>query len=702
MDGSIEKGGEARDSSGTDGGILRHREGAGAFGVERGPWCENVYNGSGLEQCKGKEYGNDRSRCSQFGDDGNFSDGNGSESCGWKFGSDLHARMEELFTEKKCSANSGAAPKYEAECLEESGKGAGAAEQCEAASGLLERFSTRNDSFVEENRGVEWSAFGEVRTRTEKIRETNGAYEYEFKRAFGESKCEDRRAANDDTCYVDWNETVDGWIQDFISRCPEAFRQYGIRFGGDCGKGSGESTNDEENRNGESEAATFRASKTTASKAEERVAGLRTVALTIITENSTDERIVTEGSCEPSFVPYLYKDYNKNILLHNDNMQNINNSGLDSQSDNLSSNISDSSLDSISTYNTYSSDNITTNRYVIPHTRGVFGFGHVNIRGLNIDRNKETSDLDYIQGLMIQRNIAIVSINETFLTDREQPPGIGIIFDWEGYGRGGEDTGGGTGILFRSDLGCKNISEDVRNGSEIEFTAVTFQFHGRRVLFLSVYIPPDRGQDKHYLAQLSKLVQGSDDFDTDFTIFAGDFNAWHTDWGDRTDSRGIGLVRLMSEFDFEPLQMPSPTRFGNANQRDTYPDIFFVSQHQPFSGVLVGPRISDHAFCQGTFSLDLTPLRGHHVFDFHMTYMDTFRMDDIITYFDNLNLYDIYLDSTLDGISEILSQSVLKPWREFGVIKFVNQNSKPWYTKDVKGNASKAGVWERRFRKLKK
>ena len=118
----------------------------------------------------------------------------------------------------------------------------------------------------------------------------------------------------------------------------------------------------------------------------------------------------------------------------------------------------------------------------------------------------------------------------------------------------------------------------------------------------------------------SRVLDGFSNVDRDFVIICGDFNAWHTDWGDRSDGRGKRLLAMMDDLDFEPLRLPTPTRFGNSRQQDTYPDVIFVSHFSSFSKVIVGPKLSDHAFCQSTFSLDLAPNRGHHVYDFRATY----------------------------------------------------------------------------------
>ena len=156
----------------------------------------------------------------------------------------------------------------------------------------------------------------------------------------------------------------------------------------------------------------------------------------------------------------------------------------------------------------------------------------------------------------------------------------------------------------------------------------------------------------------------------------------------------------MGEFFYFPLVMPSPTRFGNINEKDSYPDIFFVSDHVSFMDVCLGPRLSDHTFCQCTFHVDLEPLAGHHVFDFRATYQN--HSDILIDYFDNIDVLDVFTGCTIDGISDAISDVILEGWRTYGVVKFVNCNSEPWYTPKVKSLISEAGRWQRRYRRLRK
>lgn len=260
--------------------------------------------------------------------------------------------------------------------------------------------------------------------------------------------------------------------------------------------------------------------------------------------------------------------------------------------------------------------------------------------------------------------------------------------------------GGGTGVIFRINLGCRDVTDDVCNGSTIEFTAVTFQYHGFTILFMSIYIPPNRSKDKQYMTQLALLLEGILSFQSDYTILAGDYNVWHSKWGsDRDDSRGRKLLKLMGEFGFSPLVMPSPTRFGNVNERDTYPDVFFVSDHASFTDTLVGPRLSDHAFCQCTMDIDLEQYDGHHVFDFRVSYQN--HTEDLVSYFDNIDVLNIFTGCSLDGLSDTISGVILDAWKNNGVVKYVNYKSKPWFVPEVKRLSSDAGRWQKRYRNLK-
>ena len=126
--------------------------------------------------------------------------------------------------------------------------------------------------------------------------------------------------------------------------------------------------------------------------------------------------------------------------------------------------------------------------------------------------------------------------------------------------------------------------------------------------------------------------------------------------------------------------------------------MIFVNDIQTFDQFFVGPRVSDHAFCQCTLSLSLLPDKGHHVYDFKNIY-DNFT-ESLITHFDSINIFTIFSDCSLDGLSDQLTEVILQAWKNFGIVKFINKKSRPWFIPEVKSDSSDSGFWKKRCKLL--
>ena len=67
------------------------------------------------------------------------------------------------------------------------------------------------------------------------------------------------------------------------------------------------------------------------------------------------------------------------------------------------------------------------------------------------------------------------------------------------------------------------------------------------------------------------------------------------------------------------------------------------------------------------------------VYDFHRTW-DT-RRDHIDSYFDSASPFSLFLGKSFNELPHVMNNFVFQGWERFGIVKYVNRNNRPWYTK---------------------
>ena len=240
-------------------------------------------------------------------------------------------------------------------------------------------------------------------------------------------------------------------------------------------------------------------------------------------------------------------------------------------------------------------------------------FGHVNCRGLNA-MSKNCNRLDIICGILLQRNIFICSLTETFLTG-DNVPLLPSIYEWFGINRF-SSRGGGVGIIVLRKLAAKEINFGLN--LEIEYIGIQFVYNNKVVCFISIYLPQKSFQEIH---ECNKLFAWINRQSFDVVLLGGDFNAWCTAWGDINNPRGLKLYDYISSHGFGVTKMPAPTRIGNITQRDSFIDFFVSHNMVMLDDVQVGPLISDHMFCSCSINFGPKSTTRRRIPNFYKTYL---------------------------------------------------------------------------------
>ena len=132
---------------------------------------------------------------------------------------------------------------------------------------------------------------------------------------------------------------------------------------------------------------------------------------------------------------------------------------------------------------------------------------------------------------------------------------------------------GGTAIIFSRILNCVDISHNFHNFEHLEFSVVSFVRFSKSFCFAVVYLPQRSNKE---ITEFRLFVDQLKDFEFDFTIIVGDFNANHTSWGGEfNNSRGNQLYNNIIESFVSPVVLPKCTRVGNRCQRDSTIDLIF-------------------------------------------------------------------------------------------------------------------------------
>lgn len=149
-----------------------------------------------------------------------------------------------------------------------------------------------------------------------------------------------------------------------------------------------------------------------------------------------------------------------------------------------------------------------------------------------------------LEQLIIDNKLHIALVSETKLNTKHR---ISIEnYDVIRTDRPNAKKGGGTAIIIRSDINYKRITNPSSNRNKmLEYTIVQLKTTAsQKIYIISIYITSNAQSEGHFITELSELFTKLKlDEDNNYYVIAGDFNARHTEFGDRTNRlRGRLLV----------------------------------------------------------------------------------------------------------------------------------------------------------------
>ena len=318
---------------------------------------------------------------------------------------------------------------------------------------------------------------------------------------------------------------------------------------------------------------------------------------------------------------------------------------------------------------------------------------HVNLRGMG--SKKGVVRFRTMESYLIQNRIPICSVVETWMKDSDIPE-ISPFYMWFSRPRL-TGTGGGVGVLVHRQLGAVDITDEF--STSLEICAISFTLRSRSICFVSCYLPNHVGNTE--VEQFGNFLSQIGPMKFDFVIVGGDFNAWSPLWGVYDNIRGRELADVISKHHFVPTRMSSPTRYSSSSQKDTVLDFFVCSPSCTVSNIHVGPQFSDHCI----ISLNLNFMGGctnplRRIYDFRRSWAT--KSKDLNSYFDSISARDLFLGKTLDELPTIMNDFVLEGWNRFGVSKFVNSDSRPWFTPVAKRHLRRRRYWERQRKRCRR
>ena len=270
-------------------------------------------------------------------------------------------------------------------------------------------------------------------------------------------------------------------------------------------------------------------------------------------------------------------------------------------------------------------------------------------------------------------------------------------YNWEETNRRDGTAWGGTGVFIERRIQYENIS-DMFIETGVEVTVLRFTFRSFTVCFCAIYLPQsDRREISRFLDFLDKVLLQ----EADILLICGDFNAWHVAWGDRTNRRGEVLYEGVVSKGLNIERCSGITRIGNRVQRDSYVDLIISNCGGRIPDLINSFQISDHVIINGTIRVDVEKGEDRiRRWDFRNTYLRRGGM--LRDYFESLDWCQIIGGKLMEDIPDIMNKTILRAWESYGIYKWVNTKSKPWFTQKVKEMRREARYWERQIGKFKK
>ncbi|KAH7977639.1 hypothetical protein HPB49_003112 [Dermacentor silvarum] len=185
--------------------------------------------------------------------------------------------------------------------------------------------------------------------------------------------------------------------------------------------------------------------------------------------------------------------------------------------------------------------------------------------------------------------------------------------------------GVGQGVCTLVKKNLTSIDHELLPNGAIEHTTVEI-VTGKRKRRESTFIINVYSNPKHFQQKLRTLVHKAQQLaGPNVTLLCGDFNAQHTAWGyPYTTAKGHSLYDETMDAGYQLLNDPNaPTRNGTSSQRDTNPDLAFISTASALRGVSwrnTGETLgSDHCILEITIPIAESTQRAQQqqIVDWH-------------------------------------------------------------------------------------
>ena len=88
------------------------------------------------------------------------------------------------------------------------------------------------------------------------------------------------------------------------------------------------------------------------------------------------------------------------------------------------------------------------------------------------------------------------------------------------------------------------------------------------------------------------------------------------------------------------------------------------------------------------------------IIDYRRTWEN--RSEFLINFFENFDYITFFNNNSLDALPSVFDSIIFRAWDNFGIKKFVDKFSKPWFTPQVKANRRTLRYFERQIKRLKK
>lgn len=395
----------------------------------------------------------------------------------------------------------------------------------------------------------------------------------------------------------------------------------------------------------------------------------------------------------PQYVhyPILSKQGYLNI---NSNFNN-NTSNVNSQHNSVYDNINDNSF--LGSQNDIKNQSVNI-RQLNRMKKNKVIFSHGNVNGIFKQfEGKNVSSL--LDGYLVKNNVSFCSINEHNIKQGDPIPKF-KLYNW--YGSYRNTSRGGTGMLvhkyYDSDptKSCEVILDT--NTGKVECTFIQVTVKKKNYLLGSVYLPGHSNEEIEDMDNILKYLNGTDRWDE--ICIAGDFNAWNTSWGNnKNNDRGIKMMGVLVDNHYSFIPTDFPTRINpTVNRTDSFIDFFISNNSQSIKSICKGPKFSDHLMIEGVMDININSNKPRKkVFDFKNSIESgcIFEMD---SYFENIDWLDFFINCTRDEVSIKMTDLINDVWNKFGVIKHVNDSSKPWFTPLIKNLCKVHRYWERKIK----